>query len=401
MRVAVAGAGVAGLAAAAFLARSGSEVVVYDKLCEPAPVGSGLIIQPTGQAVLSALDLIAPLRRRGARIDRLFGRTNGSGRIVLDVRYAPLGEEAHGIAVHRATLFDLLFGEAVEAGAQFERRRDVAAVDASAEGSALVFADGRRSPRFDLVIDAMGVRSPLIERADAFLDYGAIWTNLPWPGNGSFTDNVLEQRYEKASRMAGVLPIGVMPGSDKPMTAFFWSLRQDAFDTWRQRGLSPWKDDVLRFWPQTAPFIEAITHEEQLVFARYAHHTLKHPVRKGLLHIGDSWRAASPQLGLGANMALLDAAALARALERNGELDEALDAFVSMRRFHVRLYQLASWLFTPVYQSDSRVLPWLRDVVAAPLSRMPPAPYLLASMVAGTLGGPLRAYQRGLRLEGG
>lgn len=390
MDIAIAGAGIAGLAVAAFLRREGHEVVVYDKLPEPAPVGSGLIIQPTGQAVLAELGLNEALYQRGARIDRLFGRTNGTGRVVLDVGYAPLGEGVHGVAVHRAALFDLLLGKAIEAGAQFERSREIASVDVSANGSTLIFSDGRRSPSFDLVIDAMGVRSPLIPRANSFLDYGAIWANLPWPSNGSFTDNVLEQRYEKASRMAGVLPIGVLPGQKTPMTAFFWSLRQDCFDDWRQGGLTAWKEDVLNLWPETAPFVEAIEHEDELVFARYAHHTLKGPVERGLVHIGDSWHAASPQLGQGANMALLDALALAWAIERSSDVETALSTFVSMRRFHVRLYQLASWMFTPVYQSDSRALPWLRDVIAAPLSRMPPAPYLLASMVAGTLGRPFK-----------
>lgn len=395
MDIAVAGAGIAGLAVAAFLRREGHDVVVYDKLPEPAPVGSGLIIQPTGQAVLAELGLNEALHQRGARIDRLFGRTNGTGRVVLDVGYAPLGEGVHGVAVHRAVLFDLLLGKAVEAGAQFERSREIASVDINANGSVLVFSDGRRSSNFDLVIDAMGVRSPLIPRAHSFLDYGAIWANLPWPSNGSFTDSFLEQRYEKASRMAGVLPIGKLPGEKTPMTAFFWSLRHDRFDDWRQCGLTAWKDDVLGLWPETAPFLEAIEDEEQLVFARYAHHTLKAPVERGLVHIGDSWHAASPQLGQGANMALLDALALARSIEYNNEVEAVLSDFVSIRRFHVRLYQLASWLFTPVYQSDSRVLPWLRDVIAAPLSRMPPAPYLLASMVAGTLGGPFRRIKAG------
>lgn len=396
MDIAIAGAGVAGLAVAAFLRREGHRVVVYDKLPEPAPVGSGLIIQPTGQAVLAELGLNEALHQRGARIDRLFGRTNGTGRVVLDVGYAPLGEGVHGVAVHRAALFDLLLGKAIDAGAQFERGREIASVDAGADGSALIFSNGQRSPNFDLVIDAMGVRSPLIPRANSFLDYGAIWANLRWPSNGSFTDSFLEQRYEKASRMAGVLPIGVLPGEDTPMTAFFWSLRHNQFDDWRKRGLSVWKDDVLTLWPETAPFVDEIEHEDQLVFARYAHHTLGGPMGRGLIHIGDSWHAASPQLGQGANMALLDALALAHAIECNADIEAALNAFVSMRRFHVRLYQLASWLFTPVYQSDSSILPWLRDVIAAPLSRMPPAPFLLASMVAGTLGRPFRGIDIGL-----
>ena len=105
---------------------------------------------------------------------------------------------------------------------------------------------------------------------------------------------------------------------------------------------------------------------------------------------GDSYHAASPQLGQGANMALLDAWALAKALRERDDIDEALEEFAASRRWHVRLYQTMSWLFTPVYQSDGNISPFLRDVIAAPLSHIPPAPYLLASMVAGTLGGPMK-----------
>jgi hypothetical protein len=56
----------------------------------------------------------------------------------------------------------------------------------------------------------------------------------------------------------------------------------------------------------------------------------------------------------------------------------------------VRLYQAMSTLFTPVYQSDSRVLPVVRDHLAGPLSRLWPATRLLPAMVSGLIGNPLR-----------
>jgi hypothetical protein len=49
-----------------------------------------------------------------------------------------------------------------------------------------------------------------------------------------------------------------------------------------------------------------------------------------------------------------------------------------------------TWLFTPVYQGDSHILPWLRDWLAAPLSKLWPAPPLLAAMVSGAIGSPLK-----------
>jgi salicylate hydroxylase len=111
------------------------------------------------------------------------------------------------------------------------------------------------------------------------------------------------------------------------------------------------------------------------------------------VHVGDSWHCTSPQLGQGANMALLDALALAHALEAQSDLAIALGEYARMRLWHIRLYQLASWAFTPAYQSDSAAFAWLRDHIMAPLSRMPPAPRVLAALVAGQIGAPLAAMQ--------
>lgn len=116
------------------------------------------------------------------------------------------------------------------------------------------------------------------------------------------------------------------------------------------------------------------------------------PGRGAVAHLGDSFQATSPQLGQGANMALLDAAALADAPRRFPEPPAATRETARLRRLHVRLYQTASWLFTPVYQSVSRVLPWLRDRVVAPLSRVPPVPGMLARLASGELSGPLFGF---------
>ena len=89
-------------------------------------------------------------------------------------------------------------------------------------------------------------------------------------------------------------------------------------------------------------------------------------------------------------MALLDALALALAL-RDPDRDIALRKFAMARRWHVALYQGISALFTPQYQSDSRALPWLRDRVLFPASRVPPVPRLLTRLVRGDLVPPMAA----------
>lgn len=89
-------------------------------------------------------------------------------------------------------------------------------------------------------------------------------------------------------------------------------------------------------------------------------------------------------------MALLDAYALAKALRERSDVPAALARAVDLRRRHVALYQAMSALFTPVYQSDSRILPVLRDRIVGPLATRWPATYIQARMVSGLVADPLR-----------
>jgi 2-polyprenyl-6-methoxyphenol hydroxylase-like FAD-dependent oxidoreductase len=115
------------------------------------------------------------------------------------------------------------------------------------------------------------------------------------------------------------------------------------------------------------------------------------PAEPALVHIGDAWHSTSPQLGQGANMALLDAWALGMGLRETGSIDAGVNRAVAMRRRHVMVYQALSHLFTPVYQSDSIVLPAIRDGLVGPLSGLWPATWIQAAMVSGLIGSPFKS----------
>jgi 2-polyprenyl-6-methoxyphenol hydroxylase-like FAD-dependent oxidoreductase len=386
--IAIAGAGPGGLAAALALHRAGHRVVVYDQFDAPKPVGSGLILQPTGLGVLDWLGLGQRMRGLGARIDRLYGAAARNGRTVLDVRYDAIGAQ-RGLAVHRAALFAVLHDAVNAAGISIETRKHINGFHAGA----LTFGEGPNSPRFDLVVDALGARSPLRQclpqrTPETALAYGAVWASLPWPLTG-FDPHALEQRYDKASVMIGVLPIGRMVEGGTNMAAFFWSLKANDHAAWVKRGLTAWKAEVLHHWPQTEPLLHTIQHTDDLTLARYQHHTVLKPWGERLVSIGDSAHSTSPQLGQGANNALLDVQALVEAIERNANVAEATSQYARQRRRHVRTYQLLSRMFTPFYQSDSTLLPLMRDYVVPPLARLPVAQRLLAHMVAGTVVSPI------------
>ena len=390
--IAIAGAGPAGLAAALYLKRAGHKVTVFERFEEPKPVGSGLILQPTGLTVLADLGLLDDILALGSRIGRLHGTDASSGRTVLEVRYDARRGRRFGLAVHRAALFGVLHRAALREAIAIETNVEIATLETS-ERASLVCGNGKRLGAFDLVVDASGARSklrqwlgdPVMPRR---LAYGAFWASLAW--RDGFDQGALLQRYDKASVMVGVLPIGRPEPGAATMAAFFWSLKPDDADQVRSAGLGAWKAQVLSVWPECEAFTSQIESFEQLSLARYGHHTMSLPAGRRLAVIGDAAHSTSPQLGQGANMALLDAAALSHALAQANGIDAALDAYAEARRWHVRIFQALSLSLTPFYQSDSTALPFIRDRLVAGLAKVPPGPQFLAAMVAGTVIDPFK-----------
>ncbi len=390
LNVAIIGCGPAGLAAGLMLARQGHEVAIFDQFASPGPVGSGLMIQPSGLAVLAELGLAEEVVRRGARIDALRG-IEEHGACVLDAPYAALGlPGAFGLGIHRASLFDVLNEAALrQERVAIHAGHAVTGSTCEPTGRRLIFADREPSAPFDLVVDASGWRTLFDPAPKGILPFGAVWASLPLAPDDPFAGNLLEQRYRRAAQMAGVLPIGTRPAVGTPEVAFFWSLKAEDHAAWANTPLSEWKAEVLRLWPEIEGLIARITDRSQLTFARYAHRTHPCPVGERMIAIGDAWHSASPQLGQGANMALLDAWSLALGLAEGRTLAEKLRLAVSWRRDHVWLYQWVTRLFTPLYQSNSRYLPALRDRVLAPLSRRWPAKGIQARLMSGLFGFPL------------
>lgn len=239
MILGIAGAGMGGLAAATMLARDGHRVVLHDRMETPGPVGSGFVLQPTGLAVLKDMRLYDATVARGAPISRMLGLALPSGDTVLDVGYP---EGSNGLAVQRAALFDILMDAAVDAGVIFETGRDVCSV--SVCGHRFRIQDGSTTPEFDVLIDAMGSNSPLRSCRSRILRYGALWATVPWKDDAGFDPNTLEQRYFRASRMAGVLPVGTSSDGAERKATFFWSVRADEDP---RRDVARWREEVGRF----------------------------------------------------------------------------------------------------------------------------------------------------------
>ena len=392
MKIAIVGCGIGGLAIANLLANTDHEITLYDQFDTPAPVGSGLVIQPVGLRVLEKLGAAKEALSKGAAGYQMLGYEAHTKRKVLDVSYGPEGGSNFGLGIHRASLFEALLNAAKRKGVSVTAASRVKAATLKNGTQILSFEAGEKSGPFDLIIDAAGAKSPLSPMVAKQLPYGAIWGTVDWPDTTTLSYSCLQQRYRRASNMIGILPIGTLPNDPTPKAALFWSIPRNAFASWENISVEQWQKDAINLWPDLEPFITQIRSHSQMTHARYSHGTLSKPYSQGLVHIGDAAHRASPQLGQGANMALLDAYALAECLKSN-DLEEALVRYHKSRKRHVQIYQAMSWIFTPMYQSDSRILPIIRDWVLAPSSTIPPVPQILTSLVKGTMVSPHRGIK--------
>jgi len=144
---------------------------------------------------------------------------------------------------------------------------------------------------------------------------------------------------------------------------------------------------AVALWPEASPlFADAIITND---FARATYRNVALPQWNDgpVLFIGDAAHGTSPQLGQGANLGLVDAWSLARAVEDSGTVAEAIGRFADRRSATVRFYRQASHLLTPFFQSRLTPLGWVRDSVMILACRLPVLRPMAATTLAGTRSG--------------
>lgn len=386
MHIAIAGCGPAGLASALFLKRGGHTVTLFDQFDTPRPMGSGLLIQPSGQQVLAELRLLDKIRALSAPVTHLSGVNVQNGKRALDMEYLHMGTGVCALGIHRASLFDTLFDAVTAEGIKIEPGCRLESADVHPNYIEPLFDHGRSMGSFDLLIDATGAHGPLAQGNQTQLPFAALWTTVDRPENFEIGAPALDQRYWAASKMAGIMPVGVNPATGNEGAALFWSIKPSDFPALRDRGVEAWRAEFLALWPEAEAFAAQIRSLDDFTLAIYTHRTGVPSNRQRIFHIGDSWHCTSPQLGQGANMALIDAAAIAEAIGGSDDPETIAKRYRHLRFDHVKLYQMLSYVFTPLYQSESTLLPVLRDLVIHYTARMPLIRSLIAQVVSGNLG---------------
>jgi len=321
LRVAVLGAGIAGLTLSAALRRAGVQHRVYEQAPRLTEVGAGIQLAPNAVRVLDRLGLAEHLRSVAVRIDAIEMRRWDDGRTIS---LLPLGEECERIfgaayyTVHRA---DLLAGLSAAAPNVHLGRRCVR-IDSDADRAGLVFAAG--AVDVDVIAAADGIHSVARNRT-------------------VFSGQTIYR---------GLVPAGARPGRKARVELFLGPGRHAVvYPVSGGRQLSFAATDPSRDWTEESWSAEGDV--AKLLFAYQGWHpdlrsvlTAAGPVRRWAVHdrdvlarwstgrltlLGDAAHPMLPFFAQGANQAIEDAAVLARWLASGEDVPAALGGYEAER----------------------------------------------------------------------
>lgn len=384
LEVIVAGAATAGASVALLLARRGARVRVFEKVATPRAVGAGIAIAPNGGAILRGLGLGASLERFGRR---LAGArvTDAKGRTLLDPPEELTSAAGGLVMLHRADLQALLL-EALETEPNVELQLGAEAVEADPAGSVSVLSDGRRADhRADLIVGADGVHS----RIRACGDFGTAQrkTGVSYVrglGGPGLADN--SEAWTAAGLFGSFeLRDGTYYFASASTPALRSAVTARDFETFRQ----VWN----RAYPRSAALLAEVDSFDQVLINEVIEVRLDRFDHGRLVLVGDAAHAMAPNLGQGANSALVDAAALADEIDRHDRIETALDhysrrrlpAVTAVQRQSRRLGQLAEATH-PLFRfgRDRLLVPLLRRLPTAPAVRLAlqESPQTLAAIAA-------------------
>lgn len=405
---AIVGAGTAGIASAILLAKQNIRVTIFEKVSILEPVGAGLLLQPAGLAVFEHLGILEHALSLGARVQGLEGRL-ANQKLLVDSHYRQAHPDFYGLGIHRASLCHVLESKAYEYAdlIQWQMNTEINHYLEQSNGVQVfgIHAGMPFDAHFDGIIIANGSRSSLRPkqwvRVDQAYPWGAKWTIVP--ECLALNPEILHQFHDKSTLMLGILPTGSVPTApEQRLSSVFWSLPAPMLPHFlrREHDRKQWLEQITTKWPDIAAWLQTVIGEsaQQWLSAHYRDVVMSQMGQGRIGVVGDAAHAMSPQLGQGANMALLDAWALSQSVHasRQGEIldwSKLWQTYHQHRKSSTQFYQFLSRLLTPLYQSDHWWTGGLRDLSFGWMYQIPYFRKEMALTVSGLKSGMLTQMQ--------
>jgi 2-polyprenyl-6-methoxyphenol hydroxylase-like FAD-dependent oxidoreductase len=383
-RVAVVGYGMAGATTAYLLARDGHRVTLFERSPEVTATGAGVILQPSGQAVLSHLGVLDQVIAHAAPLEAL-NAVHWDGRTMIVNRYAEFEPGCRAYGTHRGVLFDSLKSLVDSQPVQVNLGSEIVARRIRDNCVTLIDTQDDHHGPFDFQVCGDGSRSVLRKCLGSRCwtmpyTHGTLWAIAPGRG----VESELLQVVRRNRYLSGLLPLG------DGLVTLYWGLPVRELESTRRRGLDSLKQEIVAFCPQAAEPLEFIHDFDQLLFTTYRANWMGRWFDRHTICIGDSAHAMSPHLGQGINLAMVDAWVLAGAIRETHSPPQAFRLWHRRQAAYLRYYAAVTFLLSPFFQSDCTFLGWGRDLVLPWLPKIPFVKRQMLMTVGGLKGGWLR-----------
>ncbi len=315
MKIAIIGAGIGGLTAAAFLHRSGHEVTVYESSPFLGEVGAGLQLSPNGTRVLERLGMSDRLRDICVTPERIVLRRWSDDAELLST---PLGHHAEDrwkapyYNVYRPDLIELLAESTAEVDIRFSSR--VTSVETHDSGVSLEIDNGD-TQHADVLVGADGIHSVVRDSL-----FGAV----PSRFSGMVAYRALLKRefaedlaVETTNRMGpDAHVVSYFVGQNRKYLNLVAITNQDSWDieSWTEPGdVRELRNRFSDWSPQLKEILQRV-EEPVYRWALYDRQPLPTWVKGRTTLLGDACHPMVPLLAQGACQAIEDAAVLSDCL---------------------------------------------------------------------------------------
>lgn len=348
LNVVVVGGGIGGAAAALLFARAGARVILLEKVAEPRAVGAGIALAPNGLAVLEGLGLGPELERVGCRVAT--GRlADGRGRSLIEPKGQP-----RVVVLRRSELQELLY-DALGRERGLERRLGAEVEATRPEGVVRVAGQEIHA---DLIVGADGVHSKVRES-------GGFRARVERTGISYVRGLVHREvaRSEEAWTAAGLFgSFAVRNG-----TYFFASLGSaECRRALAERDLDGLREAWAEAYPPAAEILAGVGRFDDLLVNEVSRVRCERFVSGKIALLGDAAHAMPPNLGQGANSALVDAVVLVAELRAAAELGEGLERYDRRRRPKVERVATTAARLGHIAEWRHPLARWLRDRLLMP-----------------------------------
>lgn len=328
-KVLIVGAGIGGCASAIAFSQLGYQVTVIEKLRTIFTEGAGICLYSNALKSLDDLNVLVEVIASGAAMQGLTEFLDDQSKLLGTVKYKTIDNKYPAyVGIDRQKFLDILYQRAKQLGTEFYFNQEVTKITQTENTVSIICKNSLEFLEYDLLIAADGTNSKI--RKEFWTDAESVYSGFGlWHSMHPLHPEV----KEKITVIMKDRRFGIIPISKDQM--YIWASIAEPTKVYIDRKLQP--QVMYSQFSELSGYLKDVV--DQLGPDTYVHYTAVDEVTLDtdwhcgrIVLLGDSAHASLPFMAQGGAMALQDAVVLARAVDSNNDLHQALTEYKILRK---------------------------------------------------------------------